>query len=55
MNHGICINCGWWSRITDTIGTCNISPLYNDYPIITYCDDYCTDYINRKKFNNNHH
>ena len=51
MNHGKCEKCGWWIKKTNTQGICNISTLYNDNPLLTFNDDYCTDYINRKKFN----
>ena len=50
MNHGKCEKCGWWTKKTATKGSCNISSLYNDFLIVTNFDDYCTDYINRKKF-----
>lgn len=50
MNHGKCEKCGWWSKISDYQGICNISALYNDEKQITDFDNYCPDYINKKKY-----
>lgn len=47
-NHGYCKNCGWYNKIDDYTGYCELSLLYNDSRLIMNSDSYCFEYIRRK-------
>lgn len=48
MRHGYCKNCGWYNKIDDNTGYCELSLLYNDERLIMNSNNYCFEYIRRK-------
>ena len=47
--HGYCKNCGWYNKIDELTGYCELSYLYNDQALIMNADSYCFEYEKRKK------
>ena len=46
--HGYCKNCGWYNKIDELTGYCELSYLYNDHALIMNADSYCFEYEKRK-------
>ena len=55
MNHGCCKNCWWWKFYTHIgfknkeFGKCYMQNSENGYFTYSSEDEYCPDYVNRKK------